>query len=104
MPPDQLFRFLRRQLHWTEQENRAIRAEVAALETERMTAWQAKELLLTNYIEAELAVTARREGFREGDASDMTLRLTAALLPHHVLPMTGPLPWWRGGRERERDL
>lgn len=54
MPSQQLFRLLRRQVHWAEEESREHEAEIAELERRRKEEWVLKELLLENAMETEL--------------------------------------------------
>ena len=89
MPPDQLFRLLRRQVHWAEEDNQELRDEIEALEAKRKEEWQAKELVLANVMEAELANAVSR-----GENMEKILRLKDDL-PHPMLPITGQVPWYR---------
>ncbi|KAL9124963.1 MAG: hypothetical protein Q9217_005771 [Psora testacea] len=101
MRPDQLFRLLRRQVHWSEEEGKRLAAEVKGLEKKRKEEWMAKELVLANLMEAELAV-AHSKGEPEAN-------ITRILedLPKMPLPLSGKdVPWYRqvedvpvGGRE-----
>ncbi|KZF22271.1 hypothetical protein L228DRAFT_239259 [Xylona heveae TC161] len=94
MPPDQLYRLLRRQLYWNEEENRELRSEVEHLEAKRKQEWLAKELVLMNVMEAELACA---ETF--GYAPD---GLQKQLLDDFSkLPLTGGTPWYRKEGETE---
>ncbi|KAI9699063.1 MAG: hypothetical protein M1836_003252 [Candelina mexicana] len=91
MPIDQLARLLRRQVHWAEQEGERLKAETDQLEAERKKEWQAKELLLENLMEAEVA-RARKRGHKKGDE----LFLEGEEFEPLVLPLTeGPTPWYR---------
>ena len=54
MPSQQLFRLLRRQVHWAEEESREHQAEIVELERRRKEEWVLKELLLENALETEL--------------------------------------------------
>lgn len=98
MPPSRLFRLLRRQLHWSDQERMALQAEVKLLEERRRGEWMAKELLLENVMEAEMGAYRRRR--QRGRKSP---ERKVVMLPH-VLPlesMSGGVEeaWYR----RDRD-
>lgn len=101
--PD-LFRLLRRQLHWATQESKQLRAEAAALEKQRKEEWEAKELLLENVMEAQVASELRRraeaglpqdfEGFQQ---------VQDDIIPSKQLPYlvkNGKQPWWRDEARR----
>ena len=85
--PHELFRLLRRQLHWAQEERHELRREVEALEKKKKREWQEKELLLENVMEAELA-------HHSSGIDGMSNRSRLKLLPERGLPMTGPLPWY----------
>jgi len=99
LPAPDLFRLLRRQLHWATQEGERLRAEAEVLEKQRKEEWEAKELLLENLMEAQVASELRRraeaglpqdfEGFQQ---------VQADIVPAKQLPYSlrnGKLPWWR---------
>ena len=90
MPPSQLFRLLRRQVHWSEQEQLELKAEVETLESKRRSEWEAKELVLLNVAEAELATALKLS-----DDYDQVLCLKNELLPANMLEMEGPTAWYR---------
>ena len=89
LPADQLYRLLRRQLHWTEEDGVELKEEVAALEAKRKTEWLSKELVLANVMEAELAF-----GHDRGEAP-AKIQNHLMDLPQPILPMDGPQPWYR---------
>lgn len=89
MSPDQLFRLLRRQIHWVEEDGSDLRNEVQSLEGKRKEEWLAKELVLANVMEAEIAT-----GHENGEAPQSVQRL-AEDLPLPMLPYSGPTPWYR---------
>ena len=91
MLPGQLFRLLRRQLHWTEEESQELKAEVEALEIKRKEEWQAKELVLINVEEGELAAAVN-----DGQQNiSHVCRLKDEFLPPIMLPLSGQIPWYR---------
>ncbi|KAI9851814.1 MAG: hypothetical protein M1838_002672 [Thelocarpon superellum] len=90
MPPRELFRLLRRQLRWAEEERQELQAEVEALEAQRKNEWVEKELLLENVMEAELAVHTSALG-SDGQCAEPAVKL----LPERDLPLIGPSPWYR---------
>lgn len=89
MRPDQLFALLRRRVHWAEDDGAELRDELEALEAKRKEEWQAKELVLANVMEAELAYAVDR-----GVNMDNFINLQDDL-PHPMLPMEGQPPWYR---------
>src|SRR5204863_8698322 len=103
MLPNELFRLLRRQVHWAEEEHQELEAEVAALEEKRKKEWLQKELLLLNAIESEIEWNTRRKAARNGTAP-----LPAAkhdklkILPKSRLPYTGE-PWFRVGEDESTN-
>ena len=90
MPPDQLYRLLRRQNHWAEQECAELLDEVQALEAKKRQEWVQKELVLANVMEAELA-NAHDRGEPQQNVQHHLLDL-----PQPILPMAGKeQPWYR---------
>lgn len=92
LAPDKLFRLLRRQLHWMEEERKDLESEIKVLEQKRKREWTEKELLLENVMEAELAYHTRRGGERNVDERKLLL------IPER-LPLIGSdkteEPWYR---------
>lgn len=99
LPAPDLFRLLRRQLHWATQEGEALRAEAEALEKKRKNEWAAKELLVENVMEAELA-KVRRQRLEAGLLGEPE---SHALLEKDIVPSkkleiqtnSSKIPWWR---------
>ncbi len=90
MRPDQLFALLRRRVHWAEDEGAKLREELEALEAKRKEEWQAKELVLANVMEAELA-----NAFQHCGADMNSVLSLKEDLPHPMLPIEGQTPWYR---------
>lgn len=67
----QLFRLLRRQIHWAELDGKDINAHALTLEEDRRKEWLAKELVFENVLEAEYAGAERRGVFDE-EGADLT--------------------------------
>lgn len=88
MPSDHLYKLLRRQIGWAEEIGLDLKKEAEELEGKHKREWQAKELVLANLTEAELAIAVDK-----GDTDRLAL-LTEAL-PQPILPIKGPLPWYR---------
>ncbi|KAL8724390.1 MAG: hypothetical protein Q9181_006849 [Wetmoreana brouardii] len=88
-PPSQLFRLLRRQVYWLEEEGRDLKIENDALEEKRKEEWIRKELVLANYMEAELSWAA----VNGADPAD--IEKWRDDLPYPMLPIAGPTPWYR---------
>ncbi|KAI9791783.1 MAG: hypothetical protein M1833_001342 [Piccolia ochrophora] len=97
MPGKDLYRLLRRQLQWAEDERQQLQTEVEELEQKKKQEWIEKELLLENVMEAEMAHQKRRSG-GTFDESKMTT------LPNVSLPMNGEEPWYRKGDTRAQAL
>lgn len=91
MRPDELFKLLRRQAHWAQQEGSELRKEIEGLEKKRKETWQAKELVLVNFMEAELSHAVELCGADKDEVSKMG----EELLPYPMLPITGQTPWYR---------
>jgi hypothetical protein len=89
MRPDELFKLLRRQVNWAQQEGSELRSEVEALEKKRKEMWQAKELVLANVMEAELAFA-----INWGYNADKVISMQDDL-PFPILPISGQTPWYR---------
>ncbi|KAF2706870.1 hypothetical protein K504DRAFT_412500 [Pleomassaria siparia CBS 279.74] len=99
LPAPELFKLLRRQLHWATQEGEQLRTEADILEKQRKDEWYAKELVMENYMEAELATT-RRKRLDAGlyDEPDTFKMMEGDIIPSkklEVQPKLGKLPWWR---------
>ena len=92
MPSDRLFKLLRRQIHWSEEDGSDLQDEIRSLEAKRKEEWIAKELVLANVMEAEIA-TAHDKGGEHPE----TVQKLAEDLPLPMLPIPGPLPWYRIG-------
>ena len=107
LPPSELLRLLRRQLHWAAGDAEALRRDVEARDRARRDEWVAKELVLENLLEAEMA-TAERRRARKGarpasyEEEEARLKMRADVAPAKRLQLVageeGGLPWWR-----ERD-
>lgn len=107
LPAPELFKLLRRQLHWANQDSEELRAEAERLERQRKEEWEAKELLVENLMESRAADYERRrmeqglpaelEGFplvQEDVAPSKQLR---------IQPKNGKLPWWRDETQLRRQ-
>ena len=100
MPPDELFKLLRRQVYWSEEEHQELRDEVEALEAKRKEEWQAKELVLANVMEAELA---KAIGLDNNGNYEAVMKLKDDL-PHPMLPMSGATPWYRIPQDYKEEV
>ena len=67
----ELFRLLRRQIHWAEQDGKELEAQASDLVKERRDEWLAKELVIENLLEADFAA-AEKLGVFDRDGRDMT--------------------------------
>lgn len=61
MGPMALFRLLRRQVHWAEEESEALKRECEVVEAIRRREWLEKEVLLDQVIKNEVDWHARRD-------------------------------------------
>lgn len=99
LPADRLFRLLQQQLQWATQDGEQLRAEAELLEKQRKEEWAAKELLVENVLEAELAAAKRRRlEAGETDGPNYLAQLETDVVPAKKLqihPMAGKTPWWR---------
>lgn len=73
LPPAELYRLLRRQIYWAEQEGTELRDEWNRIEPRRKQAWREKEAIFNDMLDAELrffnaAAAARKSG--DTDNSD----------------------------------
>jgi hypothetical protein len=94
----ELYKLLRRQLQWAQEDSEKLRAEAEAVEKLRKEEWEAKELVLENLMEAEIATERRRRADR-GQQTDEAFEAAAMdAAPSRELPIkpvNGRLPWWR---------
>ena len=96
LPWSQLFRLQRRKLDWSQRVAEQLNRDVEALEQKRKEEWIAKELVLANLMEAELAVAHDR-----GEPDANVLRVVEEDLPKEPLPLVGArrqkgvVPWYR---------
>ncbi|OAK98967.1 hypothetical protein IQ06DRAFT_378795 [Phaeosphaeriaceae sp. SRC1lsM3a] len=107
LPAPDLFRLLRRQLQWAQQESEQLRAEADALEKQRKEEWEAKELLVENVMEAQ-ATNDRRQRAERGEGEDVEglEGIEHDVAPARALPIqpkVGKMPWWRETRQAEQQ-
>jgi hypothetical protein len=96
LPAPELFRLLRRQLLWAQQEAEELKAEAEVLERKRKNEWIAKELLLENAMEAELVRGLRKvEKTRNQNGEQVKKMIIADVDPSLSLEINGKTPWWR---------
>jgi len=95
LPPDQLFRLLRRQLHWAQQESTSLKQSIEELEVQRKSAFFDKELVLENVLEAESVIIGIK-GIPSGpDGAYVRSRIREDIKPAKLLDLQGDKPWWR---------
>ncbi|KAJ5714070.1 Zinc finger C2H2 [Penicillium malachiteum] len=75
MPPRELYRLLRRQIHWAENEGSELRAEWELLQPRRERAWREKDAVFDDLIEAELKLF----NVLIGDSDDANVNLMTSL-------------------------
>ena len=107
LPAPELFKLLRRQLHWATQDGEELRAEAERLERQRKEEWEAKELLLENYMEAQAAYYERRridEGLpAELEGFPLVQEDVAPSKQLKIAPKDGKVPWWRDEAQLHRQ-
>lgn len=103
MPADHLYRLLRRQLHWAQEEANQLKTEVSDLETKRKEAWTSKELVLENAMDVE-SIVMTLKGIPTGpDGEFVRSRIREDIKPGRALEINGKKPWWREeGIERRK--
>ena len=99
LPAPDLFKLLRRQLLWATHDGEELRAEADRLEKQRKEEWEAKELLLENYMECQAAHFERRrmDGGLPAELEGLQLVQddVAPAKQLKLAPKNGKLPWWR---------
>lgn len=102
LPAPELFRLLRRQLLWAQQEADELKAEADVLERKRKDEWIAKELLVENTMEAELARGLNKSDYSETEDREHVKKregakkmVTEDVNPGLLLEVEGKTPWWR---------
>lgn len=99
LPAPDLFRLLRRQLLWAQQEGDQLRLEAEALEKKRKEEWVTKELLLENHMEGELAKMKRKRLeaglLDEPQGYDLMEEDIGPAKMLEIEPKAGKIPWWR---------
>ena len=101
LPPDKLFCLLRQQKAWSEGEKTDLKREISALEQKRHEEWVAKELVLENIMEAEIAVELRRASLKRKTTKDENLKrmirdkMVMESSESRKLEVRGRNPWWR---------
>ncbi len=104
LPAPELFKLLRQQLRWATQDGEELRAEAERLEKLRKEEWEAKELLLENYMESQAAHFERKvkDGGLPAELKGLQL-VQDDIVPSkllNLLPKNGKLPWWRDETKR----
>jgi hypothetical protein len=92
MRPKELYRLLRRRVHWAEEETIELQKNIQELEKQQKREWQRNRLILANLVEAELATAYHSEQI--DDEVESISRLTEEMLPSRMLPME-EIPWYR---------
>ncbi|KAH7388810.1 hypothetical protein BKA66DRAFT_511163 [Pyrenochaeta sp. MPI-SDFR-AT-0127] len=107
LPAPDLFKLLRRQLHWANQDSEELRAEAERLERQRKEEWEAKELLVENLMESRAAEFERRridEGLpAELEGFPLVQDDVAPAKKLRIQPKNGKLPWWRDEAQLHRQ-
>lgn len=88
--PEELYRLLRRQVHWAEEEGELLKRQCEAMEEIRKKEWVEKEVLLDQVINNEASWHRRREEVLQGKAdlpsADQIKAAAAALSPEALSP------------------
>jgi hypothetical protein len=98
LPAPELFKLLRRQLLWATQDGEQLRAEAEVLEKQRKEEWEAKELLVENYMEAQVAAELRRRAEQGLPDFEALQQIQEDVVPARKLRISskdGKQPWWR---------
>jgi hypothetical protein len=101
--PKDLWRLLRRKLHWVEEESDALRRECEMLEAIREKEWVEKELLLNQVIENEIDWHKRREVVLATLPSADELRARALAQIDGAVAMGGITPLMERKEEQRED-
>lgn len=98
LTPYELFRKLRREVYWAENDvARDLQAEAERLEGKKVEEWQRKELVFYNWWEAEICLA-----LRQGTDPSLIEKVKEDL-PHPPLLITGPTPWYREVLDNEQQ-
>lgn len=116
LPRQQLFRLLRRQIHWATQEETELAQELDDLERQRRDEWLAKELVMENLLEAGIRRADKNGAFADQNLKPVVERNKAKLRQGtsavrkralqdlqiaEALPIRGAsMPWYRGADGR----
>lgn len=94
--PEQLFRLLRRQVQWAEEEQASLKKQCEAMEELRKKEWKEKEVLLSQVISSEATWQQTREKVLAGMADNLpgvSQPLPAAVGSEQVVaPSHNPVP------------
>lgn len=101
--PKQLWRLLRRKLHWAEEESDALRRECEMMEAIREKEWVEKELLLNQVIENENDWHKRREIVLATLPSTEELRAQALAQIDGAVATGGAVPMLELKEEQRED-
>ncbi|PLB43875.1 putative C2H2 finger domain protein [Aspergillus steynii IBT 23096] len=76
LPPSQLYRVLRRQIHWAEKEGGKLRAEWEKIQPKRKHTWLEKDAIFDDVIDAQLRLFTALVGSDNGPAPVATSAVT----------------------------
>jgi hypothetical protein len=93
--PKELYKLLRRQIHWAEQEQDELTKELEETEGRWKSEWEEKELLLLSVIESEKEWNERRYQIHERPAELRYTGDTLGILPNPKIQFKGDDPWFR---------
>ncbi len=93
LPKDELFRLLRRELQWAEQEAKMLKEEEEALQLIKDREWLEKEILLDQVIKGEMDYNSRRLAVIASMPTEQELRERASArlsIENGTIPPCGP--------------
>jgi hypothetical protein len=103
--PDTLFKVLKSQLQWAAQDGEELRRAVEELDTRRRKEWTAKELVLENVMESELAIVERKGPPVLREEAGMLKKMKEDAQPSLALGLQGDgVPWWRKEKKAVDEL
>ncbi|TAQ88547.1 hypothetical protein B7494_g3161 [Chlorociboria aeruginascens] len=89
--PEELWKLLRRQVHWAEEEGELLKRQCEIMEEIRRKEWFEKEILLDQVIKNEIDWHERRRKVLEGDAQVPTAETIRAAAAAAMSPTQMPL-------------
>lgn len=92
LPPTQLYRVLRRQIHWAEKEGGRLRAEWEKIQPKRKQSWLEKDAIFDDVIDAQLQLFTAIVGSEKGPIAASTVTNGAENVHKPSDPIEKPAP------------